>query len=349
MKVKKTPLYTNLAYERDFIRLAQNENPYGASPKVIDAILKNRNSVSLYPDFVLVELKEKLAQKSGILASQISIGPGSCSLIDQLIFRLVKTDENIIIPKVTFIAYKLCAGNHDRELRQAEMINYHISLKNILNLCDSKTRLIFLANPNNPTGTIFTHAEIIDFLNKLSDKTYIVLDEAYNEYVTDKNFPDSFEIFRKYKNVILLRSFSKIYGLAGLRIGYAIAGEPIIEDLENTRVPFSVSTIANIAAIIALEDVGYVKECVAKNTIGRDELSKGISALGYNVVPSQANFIFIFFTSKAERDDMYQRLFENKIIVRKLDSFGDNRSLRISIGKTEENRRILNCLNQQIV
>lgn len=344
MKVDEKPLYVNLAYESDVIRLAQNENPYGASPKVIEAISKNMNCTSLYPDVVLFELKDKLAQMLNILSSEITIGPGSCALIDQLIFRMVKPDENIVIPQLTFIAYKLCAGIHNREYRQAEMDNYYISLDNIFKLCDSKTRLIFLSNPNNPTGTIFSHSEIIDFLNKIPEETYVVLDEAYNEYVTDINFPDSFEIFKKYKNVIILRSFSKIYGLAGLRIGYAIAQEHIIEDLERTRVPFSVSTIANMAAIIALDDVVHVRECVEKNTYGRDLLTKGIAAQGYNVIPSQSNFIFLYFSSKADSDKMYQRLLENKIIVRKMDSFGDNRSLRISIGRNEVNCKILNCL-----
>jgi histidinol-phosphate aminotransferase len=344
MKLDDKPLYVNLNYQSDFIRLAQNENPYGASPKVIEAITKNMNCTSLYPDVVLFELKDKLAQMCGFTSSEITVGPGSCSLIDQLIFRGVRPDENIIIPKLTFSAYKLCANIHSREYREAEMDNFHISLKNIFDLCDSKTKLIFLSNPNNPTGTIFTHDEIIEFLNKVPERTYVILDEAYNEYVTDVNFPKSFDILKKYKNVIILRSFSKIYGLAGLRIGYGIAQANIIEDLEKTRIPFSVSTIANIAALTALEDVDHVRECAAKNATVREVLRKGIAELGYNVVPSQSNFIFIHFSSKVESDKMYQRLLENKIIVRKMDAFGDNSSLRISIGRHEENCRILECL-----
>lgn len=338
------PLYVNLAYENDFIRLAQNENPYGASPKVIEAISKNMNCTSLYPDVVLFELKDKLAHMFGFEPNEITIGPGSCSLIDQLIFRMVQSGENIVIPKLTFVAYKLCASIHNREYRQAEMENYLISLDNILNLCDAKTRLIFISNPNNPTGTIFTHAEIIDFLEKVPENIHVVLDEAYNEYVTDKDFPNSFEILKKYKNVIILRSFSKIYGLAGLRIGYAIARSPIIEDLEKTRIPFSVSTIANIAALTALEDTAHLKECAEKNANGREMLITGLSALGYNVIKSHSNFIFVYFTSIAKSDKMYQRLLENKIIVRKMDAFGDTCSLRISIGKNEVNCRILDCL-----
>ena len=145
--------------------------------------------------------------------------------------------------------------------------------------------------------------------------------------------------------MIILRSFSKIYGLAGLRIGYGIARPFIIEDLDKTRVPFSVSTIANIAALTALEDVAHIKECAAKNAHGREMLINGIKSLGYNVIPSQSNFIFIHFTNKLDRDKMYQRLLENKIIIRRMDAFGDSNSLRISIGKDDENCRIINCLS----
>ena len=346
MKVEeRSPLYVNLNYQSDYIRLAQNENPYGASPKVIDAIIKNMNCTSLYPDVVLFELKDKLAQMFGFSTDEITVGPGSCSLIDQLIFRGVRPDENIIIPKLTFSAYKLCAEIHNREYREAEMDNFHISLKNIFALCDSKTKLIFLSNPNNPTGTIFTHNEILEFIGKVPENTYVILDEAYNEYVDDENFPKSFEILKQFHNVIILRSFSKIYGLAGLRIGYGIARPFIIEDLDKTRVPFSVSTIANIAALTALEDVAHIKECAAKNAHGREMLINGIKSLGYNVIPSQSNFIFIHFTNKLDRDKMYQRLLENKIIIRRMDAFGDSNSLRISIGKDDENCRIINCLS----
>lgn len=345
MKENKAPLYVNLAYESDVIRLAQNENPYGASPKVFDAIVKNIQSVSLYPDIVLTTLKEKLAVINNVSSEEITIAAGSCALIDQLIFRLVKFDENVVIPELTFVAFKLCASIHNREYRLAPMDNYHISFENILNLCDKKTKLIFLANPNNPTGLIFTHTEFINFLNKIPSETFVVLDEAYNDYVNDKNFPDFLTILKKYKNVIILRSFSKIYGLAGLRVGYSIAQKSIIEDLEKNRIPFSVSTISNYAALEALEDKDYLNECVIKNAQGRELLIKELTALGYNVIPSQSNFVFIYFNSTDDRDKMYNTLFENKIIVRKMEAFGDNKSLRISVGKTSENIKLIDYLS----
>ena len=345
MEETKTPLYVNLAYEDDVIRLAQNENPYGASPKVMEAIIKNINSISLYPDVVLTQLKELLAETNLVSSEEIAISAGSCALIDQVVFNFVKPGENIVFPELTFVAYKLCADIHHVEYRTAKMENYYISLENILNLCDNNTKVIFLANPNNPTGTIFTHKEIIDFLNKVPKETFVILDEAYNEYVDDPDFPDTNSILKQYENVIVFRSFSKIYGLAGLRVGYAIAKKSIVKEIEKNRIPFTITTLSNYAALEALRDKEFVNDCVLKNAQGRELLLKGLASLGYNVITSHSNFVFIHFSSSDERDKMYNRLFENKIIGRKMEAFGDGKSLRISIGKIEENIRIMECLS----
>ncbi len=344
MKETKAPLYANIAYASDVIRLAQNENPYGVSPKVIEAIHKNMNSVSLYPEVVLTELKNNLAELNQVSSELITVSAGSCSMIELLTFRLVKEGENIVIPEITFIAFKLCADIHQREYRLAKMENYAISLKNILAQCDNKTRLIFLANPNNPTGTIFTHNEIIEFLKQVPKETYVVLDEAYFEYVDNKDYPDYQTIIKQFDNVIILRSFSKIYGMAGLRVGYCIAKKSVVEDIDKNRIPFTITTLSNYAALEAIKDTDHVNFCVARNAEGRELLVNGLTKLGYNVIPSQSNFVYIYFSSSEERDVLYNKLFENKIIVRKMETFGDGNSLRISIGKTEENQKIMECL-----
>ncbi len=345
MEEVKSPLYKNLAYEGDVIRLAQNENPYGASPRVMDAIIKNVHSVSLYPDVVLTGLKEKLAKMNHVSIDEINISAGSVSLIDQLIFRMVKPDENIVIPQVTFVAYKLCADIHYRECRMAVMDNFHIDLDAILKLCDAKTKLIFLANPNNPTGTILTHQQIIDFLDKVPRETFVILDEAYTEYVECKDFPDYKQILKQYANVVILRSFSKVFGLAGMRIGYCIAQPAVIQDLETNRIPFTITTLSNFAALEAVDDMEHVAFSVKQNAIGREILLTGLRKLGYNVLPSESNFVFVYFKTTQERDVLHDKLFANKIIVRKMEAFGDALSLRISVGKVEENVRIIECLS----
>jgi len=344
-KTTETPLFVNLNYDNEVIRLAQNENPHGASPKVLEAIQNNIKSISLYPDVILTELKEKLAKKNNVTHDEIIVAPGSCSLIDQLIARLVKKGENIVIPKLSFIAYKLCAKVHNHECREAKMENYHVSLNNVLALTDEKTKLIFLANPNNPTGTFFSQSEITSFLEKISPKTIVVLDEAYNEYVTDKNFPASLNIYKEYKNVIILRSFSKIYGLAGLRIGYGIARKSFIDDFESNRIPFTVSSIANIAALTALDDDEHVQQSAKRNAKERDFLTNGLSCLGYKVVPSQSNFVFLYFETTEERNKVCEIFLENQILVRKMDAFGDDKALRISTGKSADNKKLVDCLS----
>lgn len=344
MNKPKSSLYVNLAYESQINRLAQNENPYGASPKAMEAVLKNIHKISLYPDVVLTELKEKLAAKHEVTTEEIIVSNGSGVIIDSLVKRMLTNGYNMVVPELSFVAYKLCAAIYNRECRLAPMENYSISLKNVAQHCDEKTQLIFLANPNNPTGTIFTHDEITEFLSKIPPQTLVVLDEAYCQYVDSSLYPNSMQLLRKHTNVMILRSFSKIYGLAGLRIGYGIAQKPIIEELENSRLPFLVGTIANIAALSALDDVEHVRESARLNAGSREYLYKGLTALGYHVIPSQGNFFYIYFPTTFERNQMYDTLLANKMVVRKMESFGDDRSIRISLGRKEDNIRLLECL-----
>ncbi|MBL6949444.1 MAG: histidinol-phosphate transaminase [Bacteroidales bacterium] len=346
MKKKESTLYENLTYESQINRLAQNENPYGPSPIATEAILKNIHKISLYPDVVLNELKEKLAENNMVSPKEVIVSNGSGTIIDSLIKRMMANGENMVAPEISFVAYKLCAAINDKECRLASMEDYSISLEKIAQCCDEKTRLIFLANPNNPTGTMFTHDEIAEFLLKISPEILVVLDEAYREYVDNPLYPDSIQLYREHPNVIILHSFSKIYGLAGLRIGYGIAQKPIIEELEKNRLPFIVGSISNIAALAALDDEEHIKESARKNAEDREFLFKGLTSLGYNVIPSQGNFLFISFPAISERDHLHDKLFSNKMVVRKMDAFGDNRSLRISLGRKEDNIRLLECLKK---
>lgn len=346
MKIKETPVYVNLPYEGEINRLAQNENPYGPSPAATEAIKRNIHKVSFYPEVVLTELKEKLAAKHEVTPEEIIVSNGSGAIIDYLVKRMLSHGENMVVPEITFVAYKLCAAIYNRECRLAPMADYSISLEHVAQCCDKKTRLIFLANPNNPTGTIFTHDEITEFLSGIPPQTIVVLDDAYHEYVDHPLYPDSIQLYRKHPNVIILHSFSKIYGLAGLRIGYGIARHPVIEELEKNRLPFVVGSIANIAALAALDDKEHIRESARKNAQDRELLFNGLTALGYHVIPSQGNFLFISFPTTAERDLMHDTLFANKMVVRKMEAFGDNRSLRISLGRHENNIRLLECLRK---
>lgn len=336
--------YDTVNYTDKFIRLAQNENPYGASPKAISAIQENLNLVSIYPDVKQQELRQLLADKVKVDVSNIVVGAGSVSIIETMIKTFVSKDEHIVIPKISFTAYKVLAEIYGVNFRIAEMNNYRTDLSIISKLCDEKTKLVFLANPNNPTGTIFQHDELKQFLEKLNPTTIVVIDEAYFEYVNDPSFPDSLELLNKYSNVIILRSFSKIYGLAGLRIGYGIAHQNIINKIENQRTPFTINILATVAAIASLKDDDFIEYSIKNNDEQRSYLYAGLKNLGFNVLPSQANFLYLYFHNKIERDVIYDQLIDAGLQTRKMEPFGDEKALRISIGDERANHKIVACL-----
>ncbi|MBI2280305.1 MAG: histidinol-phosphate transaminase [Bacteroidetes bacterium] len=337
--------YDTVNYTEKFIRLAQNENPYGTSPKAISAIQENLNLVSIYPDVKQHELRQLLADKSNVDVSNIVVGAGSVSIIETMIKTFVSKDEHIVIPKISFTAYKVLAEIYGVDFRIAEMNNYRTDLSIIGKLCDEKTKLVFLANPNNPTGTTFTHNELKHFLDQLNPTTLAVIDEAYFEYVNDPSFPDSLSLLNKYPNVIILRSFSKIYGLAGLRIGYGIAHQNIVNKIENQRTPFTINILATVAAMASLNDIDFITYSIENNEKQRNYLYSNLKNLGFNVLPSQANFLYLYFYTKLERDVIYDQLIDAGLQTRKMEPFGDEKALRISIGDENANLKIIACLS----
>ena len=346
MKKEKAPAYVNLAYEAQVHRLAQNENPRGASPKALEAVLKSTHKMSHYPDVIVTDMKNKLALRHKVTPREIIVSNGSGMIIDSLVQWALPNGYNMVVPEISFVAYKICAAIHQRECRLAAMDNYAISLDNMARLCDHNTRLVFLANPNNPTGTMLSHDEIEGFIMKMPAHTLVVLDEAYWEYVDDPVYPDSLALYKKYPNVMILHSFSKIYGLAGMRIGYGIAPKNIVGDLEVSRLPFTVGTVANIAALAALDDNEFVRESARINSVGRAYLHRELTKLGYRVIPSQGNFIYIHFPSTEDRDKMHDTLMANKMVVRKMEAFGDDRAIRISVGIQADNVKLVECLEK---
>ena len=328
----------------ELIRMAFNENPYGTSPMAITSILDSINLISQYPPLDHPDLKDKIAEHTTVKPNNISVAAGSVSFIDLLLKNFVKGGENIIIPKISFIAYKILAERYKVHTKTAEMKNYGIDLNVISELVDSQTRLIFLANPNNPTGTVFTHDEIYNFLKNIDENVFVIIDEAYVEYVKNKNYPRSLEFLSEFKNVIILRSFSKAYGLAGLRIGYAISNPNVIDKLENFIIPYSVTGLSSMAAISALEDRQFLEFSVEKNDQERAFLFTNLKSMGFNVVPSEGNFLFIHFDGAIERDEVFEKMIENLITTKKTDLFGDEKSIRITIGNHTDNEKLIFAL-----
>ncbi|MDP8229249.1 MAG: histidinol-phosphate transaminase [Candidatus Electryoneaceae bacterium] len=326
------------------IKLSQNENAFGASPLALEAIEKNYLDVFRYPDVLHNELKQKLAEKFNVTPEHIVISAGSIALMDMSIKSFVGFDQNIVTADITFEGYKLMAKINGRECRLATLEDSAISLGNILSLCDDKTKLIFIANPNNPTGTMITHREMVEFMQKTSLDVYVVCDEAYAEYITDPEYPDTLELMKTYPNLIIFRTFSKIYGLAGIRIGYAIGHPNTIKSLRESWTPFSINNLALNAALAALDDQEHVDKCASINAEERIYLYDELRRMGFAAIEPTGNFIYLELGDVELKGRLYDHLVSNNIFVRPLDRFGIATALRITVGKPHENRRLIDCL-----
>ncbi len=326
------------------IKLDQNENAYGAPPKALKAIEEFHKSVYIYPDNLHRALKKRLAEKHKITPNKLVISAGSVALMDMSIKTFVNFDENIVVPEVTFVGYKYMAKVNRRACKMAPLKNNRIDLKKIITLCDQKTRIVFLANPNNPTGTMITHVELKKFLLELPSSVYVVSDEAYSDYITDPNYPDTLKLQEQFPNLIIFRTFSKIYGLAGLRVGYAIAHTNAAQALTQCRTPFSINSLASTAALAALEDDEFIKRCADVNAVERKFLFEEFIKLGLNATKPTGNFIFVEFDKISERDKIFNLLENKGIIARKMGPFGRDLAFRISVGRPEENLTVIECL-----
>lgn len=322
--------------KQEIIRLSANENFYGCSPKVQKAIRKELKSIHLYPS-IPVRLEEKLAKKLKVEQKNIVVSAGSVRLIDGIIQTLVEPDEEIIIFEQSFAAYEQLATAHRRKYVFAKLSDFICDTKNVFPLINEKTKIIFIANPNNPTGTIITHSQLEHLLKNIPEKILVVIDEAYCEYVTDKSFPDSFFLQKKYPNLIILRTFSKIYGLAGLRIGYGTMKEEMASTLKKSRIPFFFNSLSENAAIAALSDEKFISVCAKKNAKERKFLYEKLKQAGANVIPSQGNFMYIHFHSEQEKETLFKKFVENRLLICNLKVFGQEKALRITIGDRKTN------------
>ncbi len=330
--------------EAKIIRLAANENCYGCSPFAMDAVQKNLENIHLYPEVNPVVLKDKLAESFGVNSKNIVVGAGSVRIIDGLIQTFVGAEEEVLTFEKSFIAYGQLAGFHNRKCQFAPLTEFRCNPENIFPLINEKTKLIFIANPNNPTGTIISHDELENLLGRISKNIIVAIDEAYGEYVNDSAFPNSIALQKKYPNLVILHSFSKIYGLAGLRIGFAIMDEEKAASMSRGQIPYSLSPISVNAALAALNDQAFILKSAKDNAEQRTILFNELNKLGYNVVASQSNFIYMWFGTDDEKKMVYDKLFRNGIIICDMKIFGQEKALRISIGDAKANAMIIQCL-----
>ena len=330
---------------KDIIKLASNENPYGPSPKAQAAIAAAVAGISRYPDGSGYYLRKKLSRFHGINEDMIILGNGSDEINSMITAAYMGQGDNGLMGFPSFIKYKIAIEASGAECRMVKLnAAYGIDLKKIAKSMDANTRVVFICNPNNPTGTIVTQSEVVDFLRRTSPGVLVVLDEAYIEYVESPDFPRSFDLLRKYPNVIVLRTFSKIYGLAGLRVGYGIASESIIRDLNKVRDPFNTSSLAQAAAAAAVDDGKYVSACFKKNLKEMKFLEDELGYMKLFFVKSHSNFILADL--KKDLRDIYIPLLKKGVIIRPMNSYGLNTFARITVGTREENKRLVRSLKE---
>jgi len=328
---------------KDVIKLASNENPLGPSVAAIRAMARAAWSVNRYPDGGCFYLKKKLAVKLGAKPANLILGNGSDELLDLIIKAYLKKGEEVLTSRRTFLEYRITAQIHAARIKEVALKDFAYDLKAMGRAITKKTKIIFIANPNNPTGTYVTKSEVQAFLRQVPKDVIVVFDEAYKEYVTKKDFPDTKKCINS-KNIIILRTFSKAYGLAGLRIGYAIAKPAIIEGLNRVRQPFNVSSMAQAAALAALEDKTHIKKVVSLNERSLKYLTTQLEKMGFEVVPSAANFVLVNIGRDAK--PLFKKLLKAGVIVRPMGIYGLRNFIRVTTGTMLENRKFTSVLRE---
>jgi histidinol-phosphate aminotransferase len=326
----------------DAIKLASNENPLAPSDRVQKALMAAVTTLNRYPDGSGFYLRQALAKKHGVAAEQLILGNGSNELIELLVRTFLKPGDEAIVPHPSFVVYPMIVQAAGGIRVMVMLKDYRLDLEAMARATTDLTKLVFIANPNNPTATIVTADEVEHFMGRIPERTIVVFDEAYIEFALGPDFPDTLNLIKQGRKVIVLRTFSKANSLAGLRVGYGIADADATALMNRIRQPFNVNSLAQVAALAALEDEGHVLECVRMIEAGRHCLYDEFKALGLKYVPSRANFILVDVGRSAA--DIYQKLLHQGVIVRPLTSFGMDSTLRITVGTPEENRRLIKVL-----
>lgn len=326
------------------VKLASNENPYGCSQNVQKAIMTEFNKLSFYPDSRADRLRAKLADYIQVNEDQFIFGNGTDELIRMICRAYLGSDTNTVMSDLTFSQYKRNAIIEGSEVREVPHVNGRHNITKMIDAVDENTTVVWICNPNNPTGEYVRKRELITLLDKLNNDILVVCDEAYYEYVDANDFPDTVSLMNKYPNLMILRTFSKAYGLASLRIGYGICKTEVINVLEAVRETFNTSRLAQVAAIAALEDKSFIKGCHEKN---RRELQQFYSfcwRFGLSYFPTHTNFIFI--DMKRNTDSLANRLLSKGFIIRPGSEFACQTSVRITIGSSAQNDDLIAHLSQ---
>lgn len=326
----------------NIIKLASNENPFGFPESAKQAIINQLNDLTRYPDANGFELKAAVSKKFGVAPNQVTLGNGSNDLLELFAHTFAGEKDEIIYSQYAFIVYPLVTKAINAVAREIPAKNWGHDLDGFLAAINEKTKLIFIANPNNPTGNFLTEAEVARFLAQVPENVIVVLDEAYTEFTAENERLNSFGLLQKYPNLIISRSLSKAYGLAGLRIGYAVSNPEIADLLNRVRQPFNCNSLALASAVAVMNDDEFVKKVAENNRLEMARYEAFCQAQGLEFIPSKGNFITIDFKQPAA--PIYEALLREGVIVRPIAGYGMPNHLRISIGLPEENDRFFKAL-----
>jgi histidinol-phosphate aminotransferase len=328
------------------IKLASNENPLGPSPKAVAAVTENLKNMHRYPDAHAYYLRQKLADKFGLPMNRVIVGNGSDELIELVAQTFLWPGEAAIIPEHAFVLYETFTLSFDGTAVMVPLSELSVDLEAMIDALTSRTKIVFINNPQNPTGKALQRDELSRFLDAIPSDVIVVLDEAYIEFSTDPDVGSGLELLDSYPLLIVLRTFSKIYGLAGLRLGYGFGSEAIIDALNRLRQPFNVNSLAQVAGMAALDDDEFVEKTVSLTKEGLAYFYRELDRLGLAYIPTQANFLLIKTPLGAQTT--YQRMLRQGVIIRPMDSYGLEDYVRVNVGLPEENARFIHTLEKTI-
>ncbi len=329
---------------KEVIKMASNENCLGPSPLAVEALRKALSNIHLYPDGGGFSLRRKIAQRLGLKMENIILGNGSDEIIRMIVETFLNPGEETIMGDPAFIIYEMATKVMNGNCIKVPLKNYAHDLYAMREKITPRTKLFFVSNPNNPTGTMVRRKEVDEIMKDFPEHTIAVFDEAYYEYIEEEDFPDTLYWLKRGKNIIILRTFSKIYGLAGLRIGYAISSPQIISALNRVRQPFNTNSLAQTAALAALDDEEHVRRSRELNRKGKEYFYREFRRMGLEFIPTATNFILV--NVKRDGREVFEKLLRKGIIVRPMSGYGLSTFIRVTIGREEENQKFISSLKE---
>ena len=331
------------------IKLSANESALGPSPKAVKEYLRLSKNLKKYPDSEGVNLRKTIAKKFKLDSNRIILGSGSDQILELICKVFLKKGDEVVVPKYSFLIYRLYSQMNGAKILYSKENNFAVSVNEILKKVSKKTKVVFLANPNNPTSTYVEKKQLLFLRKKLRSNILLVVDDAYYEYVKQKDYSSGLQLFSSFKNVIVTRTFSKIYGLAGLRVGWGYGSKEIINSLNQYKPPFNINSPALSAAEAAIKDNAWLKKEIKHVNKWNDKFYKEFKKLNIATNKSFTNFLLINFNKiKKNSSIIFKLLASAGILVRKMDNYGIKNSLRVTIGKNDENKKLILKLRKVI-